>query len=90
MKNQQWEFNPIYNYVTAIKPGNHRVMIADKIYGVNERARKVNGRLIALAPRMSRFVHMVLETATIETNKEVLVEAEDIIKELILAKTILD
>ena len=39
-----------------------------------------NGKLMAMAPRLADFVSLFLAKAMIETDKEVLTEAEDIIR----------
>lgn len=87
METQEWEFEPEYNRITAVEPGNCRITIADKIYGINERDWIANGKLIAMAPRLAEFAHIVLSTATIETNRQVLLEAEAIINEMDIIRT---
>lgn len=82
METQKWEFEPDYNRITAIEPGNCRATIAERIFGVNERDWMANGRLMAMAPRMAELAYKVLATATIETDTQLLREAEDIINEL--------
>ncbi|KFO67837.1 hypothetical protein ER57_07850 [Smithella sp. SCADC] len=82
MRTQQWKFDPTHNRITAIEPGNCRITIADKIYGVDMDDWEANGRLMAMAPRLAELPLLILETATIETNKQVLEEAGAILREL--------
>jgi len=82
MRTQQWKFEPTYNRITAIEPGNCRITIADKIYGVDMDDWEANGRLMAMAPRLAELPLLILETSTIETNKQVLEEAGAILREL--------
>ena len=79
---QHWEFEPEINRITAIEPGNCRVTIADKIYGINDRDWMANGKMMALAPRMAALAHLVLLMAPVGTNEKLLKEASHIIERL--------
>ena len=82
MKTKEWRFDSDYNRITAIEPGNCRITIVDKIYGVDENDWFQNGKLIAMAPRMAELAHLILEIATDETDEKVLSEAKKIVNEL--------
>ncbi len=79
IETREWRFQPEINRVTAIDPGNCRVRVAEGIFGINDREWMANGKLIAMAPRLADLAHLVLATATIETNQQLIDEAAEII-----------
>lgn len=82
MKTHDWQFEPEYNAITAIEPGNNRIRIVHRIFGVTEEDWLQNGSLMALAQRLARFAELVMATATIETPHEVVKEGRSIISKL--------
>jgi len=56
MKTKLWKFEPSYNKITAIDPGNCRVTITEKIHGLDYNDWLTNGKLMAMAPEMAEFI----------------------------------